>query len=34
LRMMADRLEEPSLPQLRESLHSSPARCLALLAPS
>jgi hypothetical protein len=32
--MMADRLEEPSLPQLRESLHSSPARCLALLAPS
>ena len=34
LRMMADRLEEPSLPQLRESLHSSPARCLALLARS
>jgi hypothetical protein len=34
LQAMSDRLEKPSLPQLRESLHSSPARCLALLARS
>ena len=31
---VADALEEQSLPQLRESLHSHPGRCLALLARS
>lgn len=34
LQVMADRLEDQSLPPLRERLHSSPARCLALLARS
>jgi predicted transposase YbfD/YdcC len=34
LQVMSDRLEEQSLPQLRESLCSSPARCLTLLARS
>ena len=34
LQVMSERLEEQSLPQLRENLHSSPARCLALLARS
>jgi len=33
LQVMSDRLEEQSLPQLRESLCSIPGRCLALLAP-
>jgi predicted transposase YbfD/YdcC len=32
LQVLSDALEEQSLPQLRESLHSHPARCLALLA--
>lgn len=30
--VLSDALEEQSLPQLRESLHSHPGRCLALLA--
>ena len=34
LLVMSHRLEEQSLPQLRENLHSRPARCLALLAQS
>ena len=34
LQVMSERLEKQSLPQLRESLQSSPARCLALLAQS
>ncbi len=34
LQVMSVRLEKQSLPQLRESLFSSPARCLALLARS
>lgn len=34
LQVMSDQLEKQSLPQLRESLCSSPARCLALLARS
>ncbi len=34
LQVMSDRLENQTLPQLRESLCSSPARCLALLARS
>ena len=32
LQVISDRLDQQSLPQLRESLHSSPARCLDLLA--
>ena len=34
LQVMSDPLTSQSLPQLRERLHSSPARCLALLARS
>jgi predicted transposase YbfD/YdcC len=34
LHVLSDALEEQSLPQLRESLHSHPGRCLALLADS
>lgn len=34
LAVLSDALEEQSLPQLRESLHSFPGRCLALLARS
>lgn len=34
LQVMSDQLEKQTLPRLRESLCSSPARCLALLAPS
>ena len=34
LQVMSDQLEAQSLPQLRERLHSNPARCLALLAQS
>lgn len=34
LRVLADSLEEHSLPALLERLHSHPARCLALLARS
>jgi len=34
LQVLSDALAEQSLPQLRESLHSHPGRCLALLAPS
>jgi predicted transposase YbfD/YdcC len=34
LQVLSPALEEQSLPQLRESLHSHPARCLALLADS
>jgi len=34
LAVLADPLQEQSLPQLRESLHSHPGRCLALLADS
>lgn len=34
LRVMSGVLESQSLPQLRERLHSHPARCLALLANS
>jgi predicted transposase YbfD/YdcC len=34
LQVMSDRLEQQSLPQLRESLSSSPARCLTLVARS
>ncbi|MCX7868528.1 MAG: hypothetical protein N2322_01130, partial [Terrimicrobiaceae bacterium] len=32
LRVLAAELETQSLPQLRERLHSHPARCLSLLA--
>lgn len=34
LQVMAPHLENQSLPQLREQLHSHPARCLAILASS
>lgn len=34
LKVLSDPLEQQSLPQWRERLHSSPARCLALLARS
>jgi len=34
LQVLSEALEEQSLPQLRESLHSHPGRCLALLARS
>jgi len=34
LHVMAEALEEQSLPELRERLHSHPARCLALLSKS
>ena len=34
LQVMAPELEHQTLPQLRERLHSHPARCLALLARS
>ena len=34
LQVLSDRLQEQSLPQLRETLHSHPARGLALLADS
>ena len=34
LQVMSGRLEKQSLPQLRECLRSSPARCLALLTQS
>lgn len=34
LQVQSEALEEQSLPQLRESLHSHPGRCLALLADS
>jgi len=34
LAVLSDVLAEQSLPQLRETLHSHPARCLALLANS
>ncbi len=34
LHVMAPHLETQSLPQLREQLHSRPARCLALLSQS
>ena len=34
LHVMAPHLETQSLPQLREQLHSCPARCLALLSQS
>ena len=34
LHVMAPHLESQSLPQLREQLHSHPARCLALLTES
>ncbi len=34
LQVLAERLQEQSLPQLRESLHSHPGRGLALLAHS
>lgn len=34
LQAMSPHLESQSLPQLREHLHSSPARCLALLTQS
>lgn len=32
LKIMSDQLHDQSLPQLRETLHSRPGRCLALLA--
>lgn len=32
LQVLSDTLEKQSLPQLRESLHSHPTRCLALLS--
>ena len=32
LQVLSDALQEQSLPQIHESLHSHPARCLALLA--
>lgn len=34
LQVLADSLQDQSLPQLRERLHSHPARCLALLTQS
>lgn len=34
LQVLSDRLQEQSLPQLCERLHSHPSRCLALLADS
>jgi predicted transposase YbfD/YdcC len=34
LQVMSSHLETQSLPQLREQLHSHPARCLAILASS
>jgi predicted transposase YbfD/YdcC len=34
LHVLSDGLQEQSLPQLRERLHSHPVRCLALLAQS
>ena len=33
LAVLAETLQRQSLPQLRETLHSHPGRCLALLAP-
>lgn len=34
LQVLSDKLEEQSLPELRENLHSNPGRCLALLTHS
>jgi predicted transposase YbfD/YdcC len=34
LQVLAEQLQQQSLPQLRESLHSHPGRCLALLTKS
>lgn len=34
LRVLAEQLQDQSLPQLHENLHSHPAQCLALLANS